>query len=94
MEDSQLATRPSLFVVAVQCAVVACEGERSLSFTEMLAPGVPETVSRTWVVMKGRVCCAMVVGGVSGVAVGGGGWRWDARSASLLGAVVDVLVID
>ena len=86
MDEVQAGTRPSLFVVAVQWAVVAWEGERSLSLTEMEAPGLPVTVSRTWQVMKGRVCAAMV-GGVGwsggGVVVG---WRWDAISEILLGA--------
>jgi len=90
VEDSQLATRPSLLVVAVQWDVVACEGERSLSFTGMEVAGRPETVSRTWVVMKGR---SAMVGGVLGWRVGGGGWRWDARSVSLLGAVFGFVVI-
>ena len=78
MEDSQAVTRPSLFVVAVQWAVVACEGERSLSFTGMEGAGRPVTVSRTWQVMKGR---SAMVGGVLGLRVGiavGGCWRWVA----------------
>jgi hypothetical protein len=42
---------------------VACDGETSLSLTEMLAPGLPETVSRTWQVMKGRAWAMVFDGG-------------------------------
>ena len=53
-EDVHAGTRPSLFVVAVQCAVVACAGDTSFSLTAMPAPGLPVIVLRTWQVMKGR----------------------------------------
>jgi hypothetical protein len=88
VEEVQVGTRPSLLVVAVQWEVVAWEGERSLSLTEMLAPGRPVTVSRTWQVIKGR---AMV--GVMGWRLVVAGWRWDVISASLLGAVFFALVV-
>jgi hypothetical protein len=90
VEEFQAGTRPSLLVVAVQWEVVAWEGERSLSLTEMDAPGLPVTVSRTWQVMKGRVSCCAMVGGVGWVVAPG--WRWDVISASLLGAVFAVVI--
>jgi hypothetical protein len=95
VEEFQEGTRPSLLVVAVQWEVVAWEGKTSFSLTEMEAPGLPVTVSRTWQVMKGR---SAMVGGVGlwRVVVIGGvvGWRWDAISASLLGADFALVVID
>ena len=89
VEEFQEGTRPSLLVVAVQWEVVAWEGKTSFSLTEMEAPGLPVTVSRTWQVMKGR--SAMVGVGWRVVVVG---WRWDVISASLLGADFALVVID
>ena len=53
VEEFQEGTRPSLLVVAVQWEVVAWEGKTSFSLTEMEAPGLPVTVSRTWQVIGG-----------------------------------------
>lgn len=71
-------TRPSEFVTALKTGGVVIEetevgvGESRRSDTFMPGAGLPDTVSRTWQVMKGRFDCAISSSDVSALEL-----AWD-----------------